>query len=756
MFRKLLALTVFWPTLSQAQSQTFDVYYSGSKCGESTGSMRPDGTIVSHLEIKIGPVTVTSDLTGRVTGGALSELDMTTTQSGQTVKVTWKNGKYTIVSGGKETAKDKAYSPGVKPALAVFHPVINSLLWKGTGGNAKKTKLIFVDNLAELEATITANVQSVKGATVNIWSLDLGPTQIELAFDPDGTPLGVNVPSQKINWVLRGRDGLFVDSLAKYPELSQPTYPVVQETRVRMKTRDGVSLMADIARPNQPGKYPTILIRTPYGRAASIIQESWYAKRGYVVVSQDVRGRGGSDGEWDPLVNERRDGKDTLDWIVSQPWSDGKVGMIGGSYLGYVQWAAATTGHPALKCIVPQVSPPQPDKNFPWENGSFMLMANLWWCRVVKDRSATVAGAFAEMTNLMSLNTLPLTQADNKFFGSNVDFFDRWLRRPNLADWGDVFTTSEVAKVKIPALHVSGIWDGDGIGTALHWEARNNPRDMLVFGPWTHLFNSSHKFGDIEYGANGILELEPIYLRFFDTYLKDKSVSLDNQPKVRMFVTGKNSWAETSSWPPTTSSKVKWNLSAGKLFGSLSGEPGSGKTSYDYNPLKPAWKSDRMEINVTGETTVVPLAGHGRTAAIFKTSPFKVDTALSGPTELTLYVSSTAKDATFSAMVLDEGPDGVSRFIGLPGISRTTYLNGAFVPRKANQVVKLSVQPWWFAHDFKAGHRLVLHLSSDAFPRFARNPGTGSPDASATKLLRAKHTIWSTAKYPSSLSLHKL
>src|SRR5262249_52028643 len=144
----------------------------------------------------------------------------------------------------------------------------------------------------------------------------------------------------------------------KYKELSQPTFAVKVEKGIKIPMRDGVNLVHDMARPAVEGKYPTILIRTPYGRTGSMADGEWWAKRGYVLIAQDVRGREDSDGDWDPFVAERKDGKDTIDWIAKQPWSDGKVGMIGGSYLGYVQWAAAVEHPAALKCIIPQVSPP--------------------------------------------------------------------------------------------------------------------------------------------------------------------------------------------------------------------------------------------------------------------------------------------------------------------------------------------------------------------------------------------------------------
>lgn len=755
---RLIALSLV-PAFASGQQSTFDISFGGNKSGETVMVQTPDGKVSSKMSLKIGSLLVTSSLEGLVKDGMLVEAHVESSQGGTNVRVDWKDGKYTVVRGGKEVAKDQPYKPSLKAVLSAFHPGISSMVFQALKGEAKKTKVLWVDSLVELELEFKGRNQTVKTAagpiSAEFWEADLSGTKMTFAFDPAGKVLGVDVPSQKIQWVLRGYDGVFADPLAAYPELSQPQYKIQTERRVRMKTRDGVSLMADISRPAAEGKFPTVLIRTPYGRSLSLSSEEWLVSRGYVVVSQDVRGRGGSDGDWDPLVTERKDGYDTLTWVTQQPWSDGKVGMIGGSYLGYVQWAAATSGHPALRCIIPQVSPPQPDKNFPWDNGSFMLLSNLWWCRVVKDRLSTTANAFAELKNLKALQTLPLTKVDDAYFGENIPFFDKWLKRPTLKDWGDVFTTEDVAKVPIPALHISGIWDGDGIGTALHWQARaaGHPNDMLVFGPWTHLFNTSHKYGDQEYGEHGILELDSVYLRFFDKWLKGKDSKLNTVPRVQFFVTGANKWVNTSQWPMPGATARTWALAVKGKSGSLQDKPAVGKATYAYDPLKPAFKADSLEVNVTGDTTVVAERNDG---FAFSTAPFAQDTTLAGPIKIDLYVSSTAKDATFQVTVLEQDSTGTARFLGLPGTARATYVDGKIRWLKPGVPVKVEIEPWWFAHTFKKGSRLMIWVASDTYPRFARNPGNGQLDWQATTLSKARHTVWTGPKTPSKVTIWQL
>src|SRR5262249_51250735 len=149
--------------------------------------------------------------------------------------------------------------------------------------------------------------------------------------------------------------------------LSQPTHSVKIERKVVVPMRDGVKLAADVIRPADEGRFPAVLVRTPYRRAPELLMKGGtFASRGYALVAQDVRGRFDSEGEWFPLKNEANDGSDTIDWLASQPWCDGNVGMIGASYVGWVQWYAARSGNPHLKAIVPQVAPPDPDRNIPY------------------------------------------------------------------------------------------------------------------------------------------------------------------------------------------------------------------------------------------------------------------------------------------------------------------------------------------------------------------------------------------------------
>ncbi len=768
MHRRAIIFCLLLSTVASAETVKVDILLGGKPIGTNTWTESPDGTVDSVTKISVQGVNIDSHLTGHLVKGQLDDCVLEEGMGTRKGKAVWKDDSLDAWQNNTQNAKGVKTKLRGKPFFASYHPMLWQTVWRSCAGKppADGMDVVNINSFAPIKMKFSVQATTAEtesGAkSVEIWSTDVAGTQMQLAFTSAGKILGMNVPSQDAQFVLNGFKGVFVDPLSKYPELSQPTFKTATLERVRMPMRDGVNMMADISRPLPEGRYPTILIRTPYGRQVSLMTMDWLVKRGYVVVSQDVRGRGGSDGDFDPLVWEKKDGYDTIDWITKQPWSDGKVGMIGGSYLGYVQWAAAASGHPGLKCIVPQVSPPEPDKNFPWDNGAFMLISDIWWTRVVFDRSSNTSVAFDPMKNLKSLKALPLTQVDNEFHGKNLTFWDSWVRRSSLSDWGDVFTTEDVSRVKIPVLHVSGVWDGDGAGTMIHWQAlRGHGNQWLIFGPWTHLFNSATKVGDIDYGSKSVLELNSVYLRFFDEFLKDKTVGMEKLPRVRFFLTGTNAWLTGPDWPLPQETQTTWYLSGGKANGSagdgqLSDKPGKGRDQYIYDPNNVAFRADSIDVNVGGGTTTVPKSEFKDNVLIYRTEPFATPSALTGPLRAELYVSTTAKDATFHVTVGDQSQSGDIRIIGMTGTDRVTYQDGKWRSIQPNKVYKITVQPWWFAHQFEKGHRLVVMVQSDMYPRFARNPGTGVPDWQATKLVKATQSVWKDAKHPSRITLWKL
>lgn len=744
-----------------AQQFEYNVRLMGKDVGTGTIEYKKDGSILSSTKATLGPQTIVSKLSVVTKAGKIESFRLEESAGDRSGIVAWASGKLNVEAQGKSVVKDKAQKLD-GPIFSTFAPGAVSLIYADfvAKKNPLKVKPIDVNALRaqEMDSSETrATVETPKGrlAVVN-FKLRLQGIEIIYVLDSENHVLGMNVPAQQFQFVAKGYEGIFVDPLSKYPELSQPTYKVKSERRVAMKTRDGVKLLADIARPDDGERHPTILVRTPYGRSDSLMGYEWFAKRGYVVVCQDVRGRGGSDGEWDPLNHEVQDGDDTLNWISTQPWSDGSAGMIGGSYLAFVQWAAAVNHNPVLKCIIPQVSPPDPTLNLPWDNGTFMLAPGLWWSRIVMERQANMAAVGQGFADFKPLGTLPVSQVDNAFFKKNIPFFDLWLKRPRIQDWPGSYRMDQIAGVKIPMMHVSGVWDGDGIGTRLHWEAQRaaGGNQWLVFGPWEHGFNVKTKFGDQDYGQDSVLELDSVYLRFFDTYLKGKSVALDKQPRVRFFVTGANRWAETSAWPPVGSTSRSLYLAGGtangpKFAGTLASKPGIGSDRVTYDPVKILPPKQGIATTDSSQaTTTVDKKGLRPHDLLYTSDSFTQATTLTD-LDVELYVSTTARDASYHATVGDLGPDGKFRILCQNGNGTIAVLGNGGKPVVPNKVYKIVLKPWYFAHRFAPGHRLAIRLTNDLFPQFAKNPGTGESIFTATKYLKSVNTIYKSAKYPS-------
>lgn len=743
--------------------------FAGQKVGEGKFEWLTDGRFEATADAAISTIKLSSKASGKFTNGKLAELVFAGNNGGHLVEMTYASGKLTAKVDGKEQVKDAAIRVEALCYFSNMFPPMAESLYRQASSNpgVGEFDVFMLDSFSVTKFKVSARSATVTlhGAPfrVGYLNVDLGGLNLQMAFDSEGHALGMNVPVQKITFVKEGFDAVFADPLEKYPELSQPTFQVERELGVRCRLRDGANLATDVVRPKVPGRFPAILIRTPYGRAANTLEGDFWAARGYVLVTQDVRGRGESEGVFDPFNTEVADGKDVLDWLVKQPWSDGSVGMIGGSYLGLVQWSAAVTHHPALKCIIPQVSPPEPVRNIPWDHGALTLAANIWWLRVVKDKQSDMASIMKPFATSAGFGKLPLSKVDDAMIGRNIEFFDAWLKRPTISDWKGAFTLEQVAKVTIPTLHVSGTWDGDGVGTKLHWQAKRSAghkNQYLIFGPWEHAFNSKTRFGDVDYGPASILELESVYLRFFDAHLKQKMVAWDKQPKVRFFVTGANRWFTGPDWPFPWAKQKTLYLAGGPAVGKgskgrlLPKHSGITADRYIYNPDRVKYVEGELDPAGT-KSTKVQAKDLTSGDLTFASEPMREDTVITGPFTAELYVSTTAKDATFHAMILDKGPTGETRFIGLPGTKRIWFELGKPGPIKPNTIYRITVEPWEFAHLFKKGHRLVLYLTSDMFPQFARNPGTGEPDFQATKLVRATQTVHRSAKYPSKVMFYE-
>ena len=757
--------------------QTMKWKFGGNDAGSSTYTTRTDGTFESSTELNIAGMTLKSRLTGKLVDGAITEYELVNQQAGAEVQVSAKDGKARIKAG--EATRDVTYKPS-KVLFANLHPILTATWSKvldPTKDGPQKIDVFILDAAVTVpvevskKKTRTAETDGKK-QVADVYLARLGNVEIDV-YLADGNFAAWDVPSQKLQTIRSGYESFLVDPSTLYPELSQPTLTTKSEKAVRVKMRDGVELVADVVRPADDAKHPVILERTPYGREIlSQLEGDWWAKRGYVHIVQDVRGRNDSAGDWIPFVNERKDGYDTIDWIAKQSWSDGNVGMIGGSYVGWVQWAAAVEAHPALKCIVPQVSPPDLFFNFPIDHGVPMLFGALWWSNFVKDKKVPAVPETPK--DLEKLRTLPLSKVDDETLGRDIPFYDAWLANETPAAFKSASFMADMNKVKIPALHISGWWDGDGIGTKMNWakmRALGNKNQWLIYGPWTHLFNSGTRLGDVDFGPDAILDLDSIYLRFFDTWLKNKQVNWDKQPKVRAFVTGANEWRELGDWPDSRSQEMTLYLSSkGRANGIASvGElvavapTKQEPDKYTYDPAAIQIPAELKNVKnfadlLSAASTVVKVDPKDDAVLLYRTSPVNEPLEVGGPIELDLHFSTSAKDTDFFASVVDIDEKGTMRAIGQAGKIRARYLSGWEKPSllQPGKLYKATIELWDSAHQIRKGHRLGVLISSEMFPSYARNLNTGESISNATRMVPAQQTIFHDAKRPSALRFRVL
>ncbi len=634
--------------------------------------------------------------------------------------------------------------------------------------------------LAQAGRTLPFTLKSHARDEEGIWTFTiLFPPGLDMTWTcgEDALPITIDVPAQKLE--VR-REGAAPDGpgegrspVCRGPwraKLSQPTFEVETEEAVEVPMRDGVVLVVDLYRPAAEGKYPTILIRTPYDRHnEGLANGARFAKRGYAVVVQDVRGRFDSGGEFFPLIHEMEDGSDTLDWIAAQPWSDGKVGMIGASYVGWVQWYAAKSRNPHLLAIIPQVSPPDPDQNIPYEGGAFLL-GSAWWASALTYMDQGGFG-IPEKDYETILATLPLSDLDEAI-GTDQPFLDVWLSHPPDDEefWGPQRYQNALETMNVAALHLTGWYDGDQPGALQNFPVlrrhgateRVRTGQFLIVGPWGHGFNLVTKLGDVDFGPESVIDRSAVEVRFFDHYLKGIDNGVEREKPVWVFVMGENAWHNEESWPlPGTRFTPLYLSSEGDATrrgggGKVGFEKGKGSeasTTIAYDPMDiPKLGLDWTDV--TGDQATMDVNAYPDRAddLEFDSAPLAAPVELTGPFEALLYVRSDVQDADFVVSILKLGLDGSARRIAT-GIQRMRYRNGKDDPVPPGEVATLHVDCWASGIRLAKGERLRIQVTSTGFPGYARNSGTLEPIADAKRLLPAHNELLHSAEYPSQVIL---
>jgi len=566
----------------------------------------------------------------------------------------------------------------------------------------------------------------------------------------------------------RCRNASLAVCLALAP-VASPADSLRFERDLEARMRDGVVLRADVLRPDRPGRFPALLVRTPYGKTYERTDDSFAvraARAGYVVVFQDVRGRYGSEGVFDPYRQEGQDGYDTIAWVAGLPYCDGQVGLTGLSYPAAVQWLAAVESPPQLKAMAPSMTFSN-GRSFVYFGGAFDLSWLPWFYENIAPdvrrrlklpgpqtdadaEKAWTANGDAWLKHL-PLGTHPALQ------GVAPAFFE-WLNHPDDGPYWDYLRIESLYdRVRIPVLNLSG-WHDEGYGpngAAHNFLGTRQWGGRLVIGPWTHGTPTPKKtrVGAIDFGKDAGLDYFDLLLRFFDRWLKGAANGIDREAPVRIFVMGDNAWRDEAEWPLARARPTAYYLRAsGRLATDAPGEPDS-SDGYVYDPADPVVDPHEGRLGPFDQS---PLRKR-RDVLVYESEPLAKDLEVTGPIEIELWASSSARDTDFVARLVDVHPDGRAYNLMSPTLEvlRARYRSGEDRPEplEPGRPVKLRLANGITSNVFKAGHRVGLMVTSSLHPHLDRNPNTGGVIANETRALRAEQLIFHDAGRPSRVVL---
>ncbi len=527
-------------------------------------------------------------------------------------------------------------------------------------------------------------------------------------------------------------------------------HDVAVERGLRVPMPDGVELVADRYRPRESGRFPTVLVRTPYGRKATgFFVSRRMAERGYNVLVQDVRGRFDSEGKFDVFAGEDADGQATIRWISDQPWFDGSLGLWGMSYLAYAQWAAAPGAPSFLRAIMPQIGG---SRAYPiiYPDGAFNLDLALPYSVLLEEQNAKPRAPF--LNGLLSqlrirrrirrgFMHLPVGEADAEVSGRPKTFFRDWLANPKADEdyWQARDHSGRVPEVEAPA-HLFGGWYDFFLRELLEdYEA------LVAAGKTPHLRVGPYPHGSLGMTAEVLRET----FAWFDLHLKGEPDKAQTKP-VRLYVMGADEWHEFNAWPPPAE-KTRFHLHSDGQLWAEAPPIDSPPDRYRYDPADPTPAVGGPLFGMSGKRGAVDNREleSRPDVLVYTTPPLERDIEIVGPVHLELYAASNLQHADFFGRLCDVHQDGKSINVcdGLvrlePGEEETQQDDGS----------RLEIDMWATAYRFRRGHSIRLQVSSGAHPRWNRNLGTGEPIAMATTMLPAEQTVYHDCEHPSAVIL---
>lgn len=585
---------------------------------------------------------------------------------------------------------------------------------------------------------------------------------------------------------LAGGCGLLPHRLAAAPAwegfVTEPRDPVVIDTGLECRVRDGIVLRADAYRPAAGGPHPVLLCRTPYDKAHPryVRLATELARRGYIAVVQDIRGRNASDGDWrwhmsvEGGESEGRDGYDSCEWAARLPGADGQVGTFGNSYPSWLIWRMAAAKPPSLKAIFTSGFAVRTlDCTF----GIFETGVRLRWQHhmAVSDRRRTGDDDYprtvAEADHLWDrifrgkyLWTLPLDDVPDHLFGPSAAMQRRYWEEIAVEFWA---LDRLHHLVEIPTCTLTGWWDrllgaaGHLAGMRAHGPAATRDAHRLIIGPWVHdVEDPAGWAGPRDYGPEAPLRFVDILTRWYDHHLKGIDTGVDRDAPARLFVLNENRWRSAAEWPPPGAKPTAFHLHSGGGANTPSGDgrldpapPGDEPPDrFTYDPADPVLSL----IGPDGQAACCeqePLAAR-RDILVYQTPPLDRDLVVLGEVSCRLWFASDCPDTDIVARLIEVGTDG--RAINLcAGILRARYRDGFDRPSplEPGRAYELEIRMMSAGIRFKAGSRIRLDVTSSDFPAFDRNHNTGAPFHTDSALRVARQVLFHDPARPSRLIL---
>jgi uncharacterized protein len=549
------------------------------------------------------------------------------------------------------------------------------------------------------------------------------------------------------------------------------------ERGVACQLSDGITLVSDHYYPRGEGPWPTLLMRQPYGRdiASTVVyaHPAWFARHGYHVVIQDVRGRGGSAGEFYPFRHEGHDGTETIAWLRKHSASDGRIGMYGFSYQGATQLLAAAEQPEGLQCIAPHMTAADLYHGWFYHQGALRLSSSLGWGVQMLREDARRKG-LREASDKLELawaniraQSVHVPYAEHP---ATVDpdlpsYVRDWFahREPGKY-WAEQDISSRLDRIQVPALHVAGWYDTYLEGSiagylALRCHAGSEfarEHQYLVAGPWVHI-PWGDRVGDANLGEAANLDTDEILLRWFNHWLKD-SGEFDGEPRIRYFAMGANAWRSADEWPAEVTSVIylhsDGNANSRKGDGSLSKSapgPNEPRDLFVYDPEVPVLAPGGPQaLGGPFDQAVLEM---GNNVLVYTSPPLERGTEIFGTPEVKLYVATSAGYADLVAKLVRVTSSGRAEFISI-GIARSSWLfRDAGYSADTVQLWEFTLEPT--AIVLAPGERVRLEIASAAFPLYDRNPSTEVPPQLADNWnwKRSTQQVLHDVDHPSALYL---